>query len=334
MSNIAYNATPTRCECGAICLASIRFCKPWLTLGTELFMYRWCLCKEGYVRNAWGDCISIRECMSCANERHADFNACSTACPLVCGKPEPQSCTRQCEAGCACAPGYILDPWGKMPCIPAATCPPKCPRYSSFQLCTSNCEPNSRVSSEFTFKMSVKAIVLACVSVLAITEQVYGENRTCGDLEVYVTDGRLRYDHFCKPWTTLKWHLRRPRWCLCKHGYVRNAWGRCITVADCHKCRHHPHTDFDPCSSACPAYCDKPLPKRCTRNCVSGCACAPGFVRHPYVPWVECVPVTSCAPRCPLHSTFHVCTSNCEPHCHAPRPSTVGPDFAAGTRGP
>uniref|UniRef100_A0A131YPA9 TIL domain containing protein n=1 Tax=Rhipicephalus appendiculatus TaxID=34631 RepID=A0A131YPA9_RHIAP len=118
-----------------------RFCKPWLTLGTELFMYRWCLCKKGYVRNAWGDCISIRECMSCANERHADFNACSTACPLVCGKPEPQSCARQCEVGCACTPGYILDPWGKMPCIPAATCPPKCPRYSSFQLCTSNCEP-------------------------------------------------------------------------------------------------------------------------------------------------------------------------------------------------
>ncbi|KAL3187312.1 hypothetical protein MRX96_025616 [Rhipicephalus microplus] len=38
-------------------------------------------------------------------------------------------------------PLFSSDPWGKMPCIPAATCPPECPRYSSFQLCSSNCEP-------------------------------------------------------------------------------------------------------------------------------------------------------------------------------------------------
>ncbi|XP_070382988.1 tenascin-X-like isoform X2 [Dermacentor albipictus] len=118
-----------------------RFCKPWLALATELYKHRWCLCKEGYVRNAWGDCISHRECNSCASERHSDFNGCSSACPLVCGKPEPQICTRQCVVGCACAPGYVLDPWGKRPCVTVAGCPPKCPRYSSFQLCKSNCAP-------------------------------------------------------------------------------------------------------------------------------------------------------------------------------------------------
>lgn len=169
-------------------------------------------------------------------------------------------------------------------------------------------------------EMCLIRIVLVYISAFAATEHVCGATRTCGDLEVYVTDGRLRYDKFCKPWTTLKWHLRRPRWCLCKHGYVRNAWGQCITIKDCHRCRHHPHTDYNPCASACPAYCDRPLPRSCTKNCVPGCACAPGFVRHPYVPWNTCVPVTSCAPRCPPRSTFHVCTSTCAPRCHAHRP--------------
>ncbi|XP_077493207.1 zonadhesin-like [Amblyomma americanum] len=118
-----------------------QFCKPWITPQTELVKGRWCLCRPGYIRNSFGQCITLRECFRCAYRRNSDYTPCSSACPLVCGRPLPLQCTYQCIAGCACAPGFVLDPWYRRECVPASWCPPQCPRHSTFGACSNTCSP-------------------------------------------------------------------------------------------------------------------------------------------------------------------------------------------------
>uniref|UniRef100_A0A023FZ61 Putative tick til 24 n=1 Tax=Amblyomma parvum TaxID=251391 RepID=A0A023FZ61_AMBPA len=118
-----------------------RFCKPWVTLHAELVKPRWCLCRPGYIRNSFGQCITLQECFSCAYRRNADYTPCASECPLVCGRPLPQQCSYRCLAGCACAPGFVLDPWQWRECVPASWCPPQCPRHSSFGACANTCSP-------------------------------------------------------------------------------------------------------------------------------------------------------------------------------------------------
>ncbi|XP_075726503.1 uncharacterized protein LOC119164238 [Rhipicephalus microplus] len=131
-----------------------RFCKPWLVLPTERYKHRWCHCKTGFVRNAWGQCISSRECYTCMNEWYADFTRCSPACPMVCGRPADRDCkTFECNTGCACAPGYVLDPWRQNTCVPVSWCSPKCPVFSTFQLCSTNCAPKCGLSRPKSCRM-------------------------------------------------------------------------------------------------------------------------------------------------------------------------------------
>uniref|UniRef100_E2J6Q3 Hypothetical secreted protein n=1 Tax=Hyalomma rufipes TaxID=72862 RepID=E2J6Q3_HYARU len=116
-----------------------RFCKPWLTMQTELQKLRWCVCQNGYVRNAWGHCIKESECMQCIYKRNVDYNQCSTACPLVCGQRPPSVCTMQCVIGCACAPGFVLL-HRNGPCISIRQCVTECPRRNQyFTPCRSPC---------------------------------------------------------------------------------------------------------------------------------------------------------------------------------------------------
>lgn len=124
-----------------------RFCKQRLVLPTELYKPRRCLCKPGFVRNAWGECVSWQECYTCAYKPHSDFSRCFVPCPKICGRPAEQNCrTFRCIAGCTCAPGYVLDPWRHSTCVPVTWCPPKCPPFSSFQICSSNCAPKCGLS--------------------------------------------------------------------------------------------------------------------------------------------------------------------------------------------
>ncbi|XP_050048134.1 serine protease inhibitor swm-1-like [Dermacentor andersoni] len=118
-----------------------RFCKPWLTLHAKLYERRWCLCKPGYIRNAWEECIEERQCGSCWYRDNMDFNQCSSACPVVCGKRVPTVCTDQCVIGCTCPPGFVLDPLRQKTCVPVRGCLPRCPRNSRFQICASTCAP-------------------------------------------------------------------------------------------------------------------------------------------------------------------------------------------------
>ncbi|XP_037524475.1 zonadhesin [Rhipicephalus sanguineus] len=116
------------------------FCRPWLALPSEVHKLHWCVCKKGYVRNAWGVCINMTDCLSCKEKPFQDFNHCGSKCPLTCGKPIPKECSTECVSGCSCSPGSVLHPSDNKTCVPGYLCPPQCPRFSSFQVCTPVCE--------------------------------------------------------------------------------------------------------------------------------------------------------------------------------------------------
>ena len=56
------------------------------------------------------------------------YKECGSACPPTCGNPNP-ICTLQCQAGCMCPTGTVLDTT-KNVCVSQAkcTCPPTCSR--------------------------------------------------------------------------------------------------------------------------------------------------------------------------------------------------------------
>uniref|UniRef100_A0A224YPC8 TIL domain containing protein n=1 Tax=Rhipicephalus zambeziensis TaxID=60191 RepID=A0A224YPC8_9ACAR len=74
------------------------------------------------------------------------------------------------------------------------------------------------------------------------------------------------------------------------------------------------------CSSACPVTYNMTMPF-CSRMCVPGCDCPPGWVvdrRN----WKRCVKANKFPPICPPHSTFKSCVSNCLPRCGIITPKT------------
>ncbi|KAH7933813.1 hypothetical protein HPB49_017505 [Dermacentor silvarum] len=80
--------------------------------------------------------------------------------------------------------------------------------------------------------------------------------------------------------------------------------------------------DFNHCSSSCPKTCGVPENKDCSRLCVRGCACAPGYWRaYPHGP---CVAPSECPSGAPLpspiscpgpHQVYTACSSPCPITC-------------------
>ncbi|XP_040063252.1 serine protease inhibitor swm-1-like, partial [Ixodes scapularis] len=101
-----------------------------------------CVCRPGYLRNSWGDCITQAQCNHCKNRAHLneDYNLCESRCPLVCHRPIRPYCSGTCYMECACKPGFIRrTPKGL--CVPFDFCLPLCPgRNQVFSTCLHNCQ--------------------------------------------------------------------------------------------------------------------------------------------------------------------------------------------------
>ncbi|KAL3187318.1 hypothetical protein MRX96_025621 [Rhipicephalus microplus] len=127
--------------------------------------------------------------------------------------------------------------------------------------------------------LSIEGTIMLIIGVLTASSRYTGLHHKCSSLEVPILDGIPRTDLFCKPDLAIFAEIYKQRYCLCKAGYIRNAWGQCVTLEECYGCHFTDNADFSPCSSGCPRICGLPTPVNCTKQCVSGCACAPGFVR-------------------------------------------------------
>uniref|UniRef100_A0A131YZQ9 TIL domain containing protein n=1 Tax=Rhipicephalus appendiculatus TaxID=34631 RepID=A0A131YZQ9_RHIAP len=136
----------------------------------------------------------------------------------------------------------------------------------------------------------------------------------CGCLEEPAT-GSKRRDRYCRPHLVPKSERYKRRDCICRQGLVRNSWGDCITNKECTSCKCHPNKDFNVCARACPVLCNEPIRTSCSKECVFGCDCPPGFVRDPKKKRNRCVKAANCALRCPSHSKFQFCVSTCAPKC-------------------
>ncbi|KAL1439472.1 hypothetical protein MTO96_010162 [Rhipicephalus appendiculatus] len=160
-------------------------------------------------------------------------------------------------------------------------------------------------------------VVVVVVSALAPLTKQRDPGRECGNDEVVLP--RPRKDSFCRPELTSDVHLLKLRKCVCKPGYVRNAWERCIPDKHCMRCKKWPNADYHTCEIACPLTCGEPVPTVCKMACDVGCACPPGYVRGSGKKF-ECVSVKKCTPKCPPNSTFELCKSGCAPRCNQPAP--------------
>uniref|UniRef100_A0A131YY87 TIL domain containing protein n=1 Tax=Rhipicephalus appendiculatus TaxID=34631 RepID=A0A131YY87_RHIAP len=118
-----------------------RFCRPLFTPPAVKEELRTCVCRKGYVRNSWEECVPRKMCMRCKFQWQKDFRNCASGCPSTCNRADDIVCQIPCAPGCECPPGWKLHPTFVRMCIRAEKCPTKCPPHSSMQECVSTCEP-------------------------------------------------------------------------------------------------------------------------------------------------------------------------------------------------
>ncbi|XP_050048115.1 uncharacterized protein [Dermacentor andersoni] len=117
------------------------FCRPLFTPHSEREKLRTCVCKHGYVRNSWDECVPRKDCMRCKFRWQTDFRTCASGCPATCNRADDIVCQIPCAPGCECPPGWKQHPVFVRMCIRDDKCPRKCRRHSSLQQCVSSCAP-------------------------------------------------------------------------------------------------------------------------------------------------------------------------------------------------
>jgi hypothetical protein len=232
---------------------------------------------------------------------NAKFVKCGSACVPTCAKPIPGPvCTLQCVIGCFCNEGFMKNSKGECvraeECdvhpdpIPIANMEEKCGANAEFNPCGSACHPT-------------------CAN--PIPSPVCTKNCVIG--------------------------------CFCKEGFLKNTNGDCVPTRECDptpiaasaivnplekQCSEL--EVFNPCGSACHPTCDNPHPSPvCTKNCVIGCFCKAGLLRHSNG---DCVPAHQCpaaimtqqipaqqmllppVPQCQENEEFRACRA-CDGSC-------------------
>ncbi|CAJ0567329.1 unnamed protein product, partial [Mesorhabditis spiculigera] len=97
-----------------------------------------CQCNSGYYRNVVGGCVPLSQCPPVC-PTNSSYNSCGSSCERTCAQRNP-ICPAICGPGkCMCNAGYSRNTAGN--CILERDCPPTCPGFSTWQTCSSYCEP-------------------------------------------------------------------------------------------------------------------------------------------------------------------------------------------------
>jgi hypothetical protein len=223
-------------------------------------------------------------------------------------------CTKNCVVGCFCKQGHLRNSLGV--CVPAH----KCEAPETFMMLppVPKCGDHEMLISEKDCGSQ-----LDCMA-------------TCGTPLPFMIHGYPQVPKKCQD-------TKCAASCVCQHPYVRNAAGQCVERKDCETTANQktmlfaypPEVSqckdneiFLPCGSACAPTCANPHPgSMCTKQCVVGCFCKPGFLKNEQG---VCVQAENCgasaadaipiAPQvCSENEEFRPC-KGCDGTCDKPNP--------------
>ncbi|XP_039748870.1 zonadhesin-like isoform X3 [Pararge aegeria] len=329
-----------------------------------------CLCKDGYLRNAEGECVPVDQCPdSCG------ANEIPTSCfEAIC---EPRNCsdllksipcvrldTKFCTNGCLCKEGYLRAENGT--CVPIDQCPgiqcgcneiyDSCPPLypgencgvdPSVMLCLPNpepgdpfCTPGCRCKDNYFRNdngfcvprdQCPKTPTVICGPDEVPTDCVNGG---CGIWYCAQTQEicNLMLDDDCK------------EGCHCKEGMLRTENGTCVAADQCPPKCDGPHEYFS-CGSACDNVCatlkiqNKTNCPITNKKCNPKCYCQEGYARDSNN---ICIPIRKCPPPvCGINEVYDTCIAPCPPRrcdvdervIRCPRPPQPGdPNCQSGCR--
>ncbi|XP_077288741.1 zonadhesin-like [Arctopsyche grandis] len=254
-----------------------------------------CVCKEGYIRNQQGICVTPDRC---ENRKCTGKNEAFTTCVIPCG----ERCSNLgqdvicnflvCNPGCDCKPGFFRN--SKNEGVPPAEC--DCNPNEELDLCHNNCPPRTCNSIGKTFKCPApdpNKCRPACkckFNYFRNSEGVCVPIEQCppltctGENEVYDFCPLSCLEETCSGMTsprvcTLEVRECAPA-CVCIEGFLRNSEGKCRPESEC-ACAD-PNAEVVRCPNPCPGgTCEFPEFANCDAPCrIKGCQCKKGYVKN------------------------------------------------------
>nr|WIM01339.1 zonadhesin-like protein 8 [Limnephilus flavicornis] len=291
---------------------------------------RGCACKEGFIRDANGICITPDKCPppTCPGKNEV-YVSCKDQCPATCnditgGPARSCSSTASCHSGCICNNGFIRnkddvcvkyndcpcpDPNAFMTSCPNP-CPPTCDQPNQIP-CTKACIVRGCTCKDgYVYDANHKCIKPnQCPKKCPANEVLNSSPKAC----VFEPDCLSVFGIVPTCSLPLKPLPINPR-CECKEGLVRQN-GLCVSPA---KCCTVPNTKLVNCPAASEATCSN-SPVAGSKDACKGkkCVCNDGYVRE----GLKCILKKDCPPKCSKPNEEYLeCGSPCQATCENREP--------------
>ncbi|XP_061391701.1 serine protease inhibitor swm-1-like [Musca vetustissima] len=154
------------------------------------------------------------------------FTTCGSACPVRCGRRQPDVCTLQCIVGCQCKGGYARNDNGDFPF--SQVCGPN----SQFHSCGSGCP---LICGQPRPQVCTAQCIAGCQCKPGYARNDKGDSpptQECGENQEFTTCGTA-CPLSCAKQSPGICTLQCVIGCQCKEGYVLNDKGACVQTKDC-----------------------------------------------------------------------------------------------------
>ncbi|XP_070505638.1 rh5-interacting protein-like [Chironomus tepperi] len=256
-----------------------------------------CYCKQGFLRDAAGNCIAESTClqMSCkiANEEYLQSGP-SSSCEKRCETPTTAPICYFYKPGCYCKQGFLRDAAGN--CIAESTCLQMSCKIANEEYlqsgpsssCEKRCETPTTAPICFFYTPG-------CYCKQGFLRDAYGNciaeltclQKSCKIAnEEYLQSGpSSSCEKRCETPTTAPICFFYTPGCYCKQGYLRDAYGNCIAELTCLqkscKIANEVYLQSGP-SKSCEKKCETPTTAPICYFYQPGCYCNTGYLRDAY----------------------------------------------------